>query len=168
MGVEIEKKFLVKDDGWRGLGASSEIRQGFLSTDADRVVRVRVDQGRGFLTVKGRAEGARRVEVEVGIAETEALELLPLCKGSLVEKRRHRIEHAGFCWEVDEFSGENAGLVVAELEVADESAFGRALGAPPPWLGREVTGDGRLANASLAERPFSSWPAPEREALLRG
>ncbi len=165
MGVEIERKFLVVGESWRGQGASRSIRQGYLSTDPDRVVRVRLSDERGHLTVKGRAQGARRVEIELELGAADATELLMLCKGALVEKTRHVIEHAGFRYELDEFAGANAGLWVAELEVADESDFARALADPPAWLGRDVTDDPRLANSTLSERPFSSWSVAEREQL---
>lgn len=165
MPVEIEKKFLVSGDAWRGRGEHVEIRQGYLSTDPERVVRVRLSGAQGTLTVKGRARGARRIEVEVSLSAADAAELLPLCKGALVEKRRHLVEHAGFRWEVDEFTGENAGLVVAELEVADEADFARALSDPPSWLGAEVSEDFRLSNAALSERPFHAWSDAERRSL---
>lgn len=165
MGVEIERKFLVRGDAWRGAGSSVAIRQGYLSTDPQRVVRVRLAGERGFLTVKGRARGARRVEVEAEIPADDARELLALCKGALVEKQRHVIEHGGFRWELDEFLGESAGLLVAELEVADEADFERALRAPPPWLGRDVSDDARLSNSALSERPYGQWSEAERRAL---
>lgn len=165
MGVEIERKFLVVGEAWRGAGTSRSIRQGYLSTDPDRVVRVRLSGERGYLTVKGRAKAARRTEIELEVPAGEATELLALCKGSLVEKTRHVVEHGGFRWELDEFTGDNAGLLVAELEVADEADFERALSAPPPWLGRDVTDDRRLANSALSERPFAAWSDAERRAL---
>lgn len=166
MGVEVERKFLVKGDSWRGAGPREVIRQGYLSTDPDRIVRVRRSDERGFLTVKGRASGARRTEVEFEIPHAQADELLPLCRGAVVEKVRHHADHAGHAWVIDEFSGDNAGLVVAELEVGDESEFDRALAAPPSWLGRDVTDDPRLANSSLSERPFTNWSDDERRALV--
>ena len=88
--------------------------------------------------------------------------------GAVVEKRRHLIDHDGFRYEVDEFTGANAGLVVAELEVADEADFARALGRPPAWLGPDVSADRRLLNACLAERPFSTWPADEQATYRAG
>ncbi len=165
--LEIERKFLVQGGSWRGAGRVSRIRQAYLSTDPARVVRVRVADGRGFLTVKGSARGAARLEVEVELPIADAEALLELALGFAIEKDRHLVEHSGFTWEVDEFLNENAGLVVAELEVEDEADFARALGAPPAWLGREVTGEARLANAALAVRPFSTWSEDERAALSR-
>jgi adenylate cyclase len=153
---EIEKKFLVRGSGWRTENPT-RMRQGYLSTDPDRTLRVRLDGERGVLTIKGRSKGAVRSEYEYEIPSSDANELLGMTLPSLVEKSRHRVEHSGFVWEIDEFSGLNAGLVVAELEVDDERDFERALATPPDWLGREVTDDSRFANACLAEKPFSSW-----------
>jgi adenylate cyclase len=159
---EIEKKFLVRSMDFRTANPT-RMRQGYLSTEPERTVRVRLDGERGVLTIKGRSRGAVRAEYEYEIPASDANELLGMTLPSLVEKLRHRVEHGGFVWEVDEFLGENAGLVVAELEVQDESDFGRALEAPPAWLGREVTDDSRFANARLAEKPFSSWSEADRK-----
>lgn len=158
---EIEKKFLVRGMDFRTANPT-RMRQGYLSTDPDRTVRVRLDGERGVLTIKGRSRGAVRAEYEYEIPANDANELLGMTLPSLVEKLRHRVEHAGFTWEIDEFLGENAGLVVAELEVNDESDFERALATPPAWLGREVTDDSRFLNARLAEKPFSSWSEADR------
>jgi adenylate cyclase len=136
------------------------MRQAYLSTDPDRTVRVRLDGERGVLTIKGRSLGAARAEFEWEIPAADASELFALALPSVVEKLRHRVEHAGFTWEVDEFLGDNAGLVVAELEVADEADFERALANPPEWLDRDVTSDSRYANARLAQQPFSTWSDP--------
>ena len=163
--VEIERKFLVRGTAWRNKARVSRLRQVYLSTDPARVVRVRVADGCGFLTVKGRPTGARRSEIELRIPPADAEALLAFALGHAVTKDRHYVEHAGFTWEVDEFLDDNAGLVVAELEVDDEADFARALNDPPAWLGRDVTDDGRLANAALAERPYCEWSEAEREAL---
>ncbi|MBK7580447.1 MAG: CYTH domain-containing protein [Myxococcales bacterium] len=167
MGIEIERKFLVTSDAWRGGAVPTLLRQGYLSTDPERVVRARVAAERGFLTVKGRAAGARRVEIEVELPLEEARAALALCKGTLIEKHRHRVAHGAFTFEVDEFLGANAGLVVAELEVADERAFERALASPPGWLGQDVTDDMRLTNSALSERPFDQWTEAERAAVSK-
>lgn len=159
---EIEKKFLVRGTDWQTANPT-RMRQGYLSTDPDRTVRVRLDGERGVLTIKGRSRGAARAEYEYEIPASDAGELLGMALPSLVEKLRHHLEHAGFVWEVDEFLGQNAGLVVAELEVEDENDFGRALSTPPAWVGREVTDDARFANARLAEKPFSSWSEADRK-----
>lgn len=154
MGVEIERKFLVEGDAWRKLGEATLLRQGYLSTDPARTVRVRIDGERAFLTIKGQSVGASRGEWEYPIPVAEAAELLDrLCQQPLVEKFRHRIASGPHTWEVDEFLGANAGLVVAEIELASEDeAFGK-----PDWLGREVTGDARYFNSSLIRQPYSQW-----------
>lgn len=154
MGIEIERKFLLSSDAWRGLDPGSDFRQGYLLAAADRTVRVRTVGERGYLTIKGRSEGASRAEYEYEIPIDDARELLDeLCLRPLIEKRRHRIPHAGLTWEVDEFFGENHGLVLAEveLEAVDQPA------ELPPWIGEEVTGDPRYFNAALVTRPYSTW-----------
>jgi CYTH domain-containing protein len=158
MATEIERKFLVGDVSFLGSSAGAVVRQGYLSLDPDRTVRVRVADGSGFLTVKGRSDGASRPEFEYAIPREDADELLALRDGALVEKVRHRVEHGGRTWEVDVFGGENAGLVVAEVELPTADA----LVALPPWVGREVTGDERFFNASLVRHPYRSWPESER------
>ena len=154
MGVEIERKFLVAGDGWRALGEPVLLRQGYLCADPMRTVRVRIEGGQGVLTIKSKNVGATRGEWEYPIPLQEAAELLDrLCERPLVEKTRRRIAHAGFVWEVDEFLGENAGLVVAEIELpSEDTAFER-----PSWIGQEVTGDKRYYNSSLIRHPYSTW-----------
>lgn len=154
MGIEIERKFLVTGDGWRGQAHSqTRFSQGYLSRDPARTVRVRIAGDAAFLTIKGATTGATRAEFEYPLPLADAQALLALCDGPVVEKVRHLVLHAGMTWEVDEFLGANAGLVVAEIELdAEGQAF-----APPAWLGAEVTGDGRYVNANLAVRPFTSW-----------
>ena len=154
MGIEIERKFLVSSDGWRQ-PASTQTRfsQGYLSRDPARTVRVRIAGERAFLTIKGATTGATRAEFEYEVPVTDAVQLLALSDGPVVEKIRHLCVFEGMTWEVDEFLGANAGLVVAEIELQDESqAF-----AKPAWLGEEVTGDARYVNANLAVNPFTRW-----------
>ena len=157
MGIEIERKFLLANDAWRGLGQPTRMRQGYLAADPVRTVRVRIEGERAVITIKSKSEGARRGEWEYEIPVSDASELLDrLCEQPLVEKTRHRIEHAGHTWEVDEFEGENAGLVVAEIELGSEDeAFDK-----PAWVGREVTGDARYYNSSLMRLPYSRWKDP--------
>ena len=112
MGIEIERKFLVADESWRQAEPHHFV-QGYLTLDQQRTVRVRIDGERAFLTVKGISVGARRKEFEYAIPVDDARQLLGLCMGNIIEKWRHVVEHAGMRWEVDEFTGENAGLVVA-------------------------------------------------------
>lgn len=154
MGIEIERKFLVGSDGWRQAATSqTRFSQGYLSRDPARTVRVRIAGDAAFLTIKGATQGATRAEFEYGIPLADAQQLLALCDGPVVEKVRHLCPHQGMTWEVDEFLGDNAGLVVAEIELAAEGqVFAR-----PAWLGAEVTGDGRYVNANLAVNPFSQW-----------
>ncbi|WP_332859325.1 CYTH domain-containing protein [Janthinobacterium svalbardensis] len=154
MGVEIERKFLLAGDAWRGLGQAVLLRQGYLSSARERVVRVRIEGEQAMLTIKGANVGATRGEWEYPIPLADAVELLDgLCEQPLIEKYRHRIEHAGMVWEVDEFLGANAGLIVAEIELASEDQpFEK-----PDWIGAEVSGDARYYNANLIRQPFSQW-----------
>ena len=157
MGVEIERKFLVVGDAWRTLGESTLLRQGYLSVDATRTVRVRIDGEHAFLTIKGKSVGASRGEWEYPIPVLDAAELLDgLCQQPLVEKVRHRIASGPHTWEVDEFLGANAGLVVAEIELGSEDETFEK----PDWLGREVTGDTRYFNSQLISHPYSQWKDP--------
>ena len=154
MGVEIERKFLLQGEAWRGLGQAVLLRQGYLSSARERVVRVRIEGEQAMLTIKGANVGATRGEWEYPIPLADAVELLDgLCEQPLIEKVRHRIEHAGMVWEVDEFLGANAGLIVAEIELASEDQpFEK-----PEWIGAEVSGDARYYNANLIRHPFSQW-----------
>jgi adenylate cyclase len=154
MGVEIERKFLLSGEGWRALGEPVLLRQGYLCSDPARTVRVRIEGESGLLTIKSKSTGATRGEWEYPIPLAEAQELLDrLCERPLVEKYRRRIPYAGFTWEVDEFLGENAGLVVAEIELpSEDTSFDK-----PAWIGQEVTGEKRYYNSSLIRFPFSQW-----------
>lgn len=151
MAEEIERKFLVRDDSWRAAGHARRMVQGYLSLDPERTVRVRIAGEEAWLTVKGRTHGCTRVEHEFKLPLDVAEEMMGLCLPGVIEKTRHEIRVGGHLWEVDEFQGRNAGLVVAEIELETESeAFEK-----PDWLGEEVTGDPRYYNASLTENPFS-------------
>lgn len=153
MGVEIERKFLLRGDGWRSLGQPVLLRQGYLSSHKERVVRVRIEGERGVMTIKGRNVGAVRGEWEYEIPLADAVELLQLCEQPLIEKYRSRVEYAGHVWEVDEFLGVNAGLVVAEIELGSETEQFEL----PEWVGEEVTSDVRYLNSSLIKHPYSAW-----------
>ena len=157
MGVEIERKFLVPGEAWRTLGEPTLLRQGYLSLDPERTVRVRIEGDRATLTIKGKSRGATRGEWEYPIPMPEAAELLDtLCQQPLVEKIRHRIASGPHTWEVDEFLGANAGLVVAEIELASEDErFDK-----PDWIGLEVTHDKRYFNSNLIRHPYSAWKDP--------
>jgi CYTH domain-containing protein len=155
MATEIERKFLVKGTPWR-LGTGTRYSQGYLSREKERTVRVRVVAGKSFLTIKGISRGAARAEFEYEIPLADAEQLLRLCAGPIIEKNRYLIAHQGFTWEVDEFLGDNAGLVVAEIELqAEDQQFDR-----PPWLGVEVTHDQRYFNSSLVTHPYVEWDHP--------
>jgi adenylate cyclase len=154
MAQEIERKFLVGSNAWRSGARGLRVRQGYLSSVRERTVRVRVSGDQATLTIKGPPEGLTRPEFEypIPLADAEAL-LDQLCERPLIDKVRWSVEYAGMRWEIDEFEGENAGLVVAELELADERQdFER-----PPWIGREVSDDARYQNASLIRHPYSQW-----------
>jgi len=156
MPREIEHKFLVRSDRWHPGGVTPiRIVQGYLSTDPDRVVRIRLADDDGYVTIKGRNAGLARPEFEYRIPAGDARELLDhLCLKPLIEKRRYRVPHHGMTWDVDVFEGANAGLVVAEIELAAvDQPFER-----PPWVGDDVSGDARYQNASLVSRPYRSWP----------
>jgi adenylate cyclase len=154
MGTEIERKFLVRSDGWRSQGQSVLLRQGYLSSDPDRIVRVRIEGDAAVMTIKGRSRGATRGEWEYPIPLQDAEAFLEqLCEQPLIEKTRTRIEHEGMVWEVDEFLGDNAGLVVAEIELeSEDQTF-----SWPDWVGEEVTLDERYFNANLIRHPYSKW-----------
>jgi adenylate cyclase len=154
MNREIERKFLVAGDGWRTGAKATEIRQGYLCGDAERSVRVRCSGGRGYLTVKGAVIGIARSEYEYEIPAADANGLLDtLCLKPLIEKTRHVLTYRGVEWVVDVFAGDNAGLVVAEVELAHEEQTIEL----PQWVGREVTGDPRYLNVNLVRNPFTRW-----------
>ncbi|MDL2316553.1 CYTH domain-containing protein [Desulfovibrio sp. OttesenSCG-928-A18] len=154
MALEIERKFLLKNDGWRGLAEGLPIWQGYLNSARERTVRVRTVGRTAFLTVKGEQKGFSREEYEYAIPFADAAAMLErMAERPLIEKVRYRIPFEGFVWEIDEFKGENAGLVLAEVELAAEDQ----LFARPDWLGQEVTHDLRYYNANLVRHPFSRW-----------
>ena len=155
MPLEIERKFLVSSEDWRGEWPSFAIRQGYLTTGDATTVRVRVCGAAAFLTVKGEGGGAVRSEYEYEIPVADATEMLLLCQPPLIEKVRYRIPIADVVWEVDEFAGENAGLVLAEVELTHP----RQPIELPPWVGREVTTDMCYRNSYLARHPFRTWRA---------
>ena len=153
MGVEIERKFLVKDDSWKihadqGLAC----KQGYLLSDPKKTVRVRMMGDQGYLTIKGATNGISRMEFEYEIDRPDAAYMMMLCD-SVVEKTRYLIEHNGMTWELDVFEGANAGLLMAEIELESENQTFEL----PEWAGEEVTGDPRYYNARLARQPYSSW-----------
>ena len=154
MALEIERKFLVKNTGYRQLGRYLHIHQGFLSTEKERVVRVRIHGKSAFLTIKGITEGIARAEYEYKIPMADAKYMLEnLCIRPTIEKFRYNVNIEGFIWEIDEFLGENEGLTIAEIELKSaDQVFPK-----PEWIGEEVTGDVRYYNANLVKKPFKSW-----------
>ncbi len=159
MPREIERKFLLQNDAWRARSQRREaMRQGYLAGSERASVRVRVAGEEARLNIKSGGLVASRQEYEYAIPLADALELLELCPGPLIEKTRHWVEHGGFDWEVDEFHGANEGLVVAELELdSEDQVFPH-----PAWLGKEVTQLRRYYNVCLVDHPFSAWTDAER------
>lgn len=150
MGIEIEHKFLVKNDSYRSMAVSeSEIMQGFLSRVPERTVRVRVRGDKGFITIKGKGSGAAHPEFEYEVPLDDAKQMLSMCEPPVINKTRYIVMHDGNRWEVDEFHGELQGLVIAELEVVSEE-YRFSL---PPFVGLEVTGDRRYYNSQLGVAP---------------
>ncbi|MGE8214876.1 CYTH domain protein [compost metagenome] len=166
MGIEIERKYLVTGDGWRSAAhAVIPMAQGYINDTAaldsgaqKASVRVRIQGEQAFLNFKSREIGHTRQEFDYPIPVDDARALLALCVGGLIDKRRHLVRHAGLVWEVDEFLGANAGLVVAEVELehADQAID------LPDWAGAEVTDQVRYYNLALAAHPYAQWSAAER------
>ncbi|HAG80020.1 MAG TPA: adenylate cyclase [Cyanobacteria bacterium UBA12227] len=154
MATEIERKFLVKNDRWRELATGTVYRQGYISTQKGITVRVRLVGNEGYLTIKSLTQGVSRVEYEYAIPAEDAQEMLDkLCDRPLIEKTRYKIELGSLVWEVDEFAGENQGLIIAEVELTDENQIIDL----PDWVGEEVSDDPRYYNANLVQHPFSQW-----------
>jgi len=152
MGKEIERKYLIKGETWR-TKEGTKYRQGYLNSIKERVVRVRTIDDQGYLTIKGITVGATRLEFEYPVPLEDANQLLELCEKPLIEKNRYKVKHEGMIWEIDEFFGENDGLIVAEVELqSEEQEFMK-----PEWLGEEVTGDPRYFNSNLIKHPFTEW-----------
>jgi CYTH domain-containing protein len=154
MGKEIERKFLVKRDAWKPRDEGTWYKQGYLNSQKERVVRVRIAGTKATLTIKGLTRGVSRSEFEYPIPVEDAAVLLDqICEQPVIEKHRHRETHGGHAWEIDVFHGENDGLVVAELELESESeSFER-----PAWLGAEVSSDPRYFNSNLLKNPYKNW-----------
>ena len=154
MGIEIERKFLVKNDVFKKLAEAEIYYQGFLSTNKERIVRVRISKGKAWLTIKGISKGALRQEFEYEIPVNDAEFILnEICKKPAILKKRYRIPWGGFIWEVDEFLNENEGLVIAEIELETEDQVFDL----PEWIGKEVTGNKKYYNAYLVNHPYSTW-----------
>jgi adenylate cyclase len=156
MGVEIERKFLVKDDSFKKEAIEqASVMQGYLSSVPDRTVRVRVKGEKGFITIKGSASdsGMSRYEWEKEISAGDAKELLSICEPGVINKTRYNVKHGSHIFEVDEFYGENEGLIIAEVELGFENETFEK----PEWLGEEVTGDVKYYNSMLTKNPYKNW-----------
>ena len=162
MATEIERKFLVKPDEWQqfrqssdpALLSSTSYRQGYIFSSVSKTVRIRIAGDRGFITIKGPTVGIARAEFEYEIPLADATAMLDqLCEPPLIEKTRHRVAWDDLIWEVDEFAGENQGLIVAEVELTDANQTITL----PTWAGAEVSHDPRYFNANLAKHPFTRW-----------
>jgi adenylate cyclase len=151
--VEIERKFLIKTELWQPSTKGVEIKQGYLSVDPERVVRVRVADEKAFLTIKGKSEGIVRTELEYEIPKNEAEVLMKMCLDFPIEKTRFKEKIGELVWEIDVFKGENKGLIVAEVELEDEHQNVEL----PDWIGEEVSSDSRYYNAWLSKNPYSKW-----------
>ncbi len=161
MGLEIERKFLVRDESWRNHSVRElSIVQGYLARNNEAtVVRIRLQDQEGFLTVKAAGDGLSRPEFEYSIPVVDARQLLDLCPKPLLNKARFLVPWENMTWEIDVFAGSNKGLVLAECELERP---GQAL-VLPPWLGEEVTGDLRYTNAQLSISPCTQWVVPNQE-----
>jgi CYTH domain-containing protein len=154
MAIEIERKFLVQGDAWRQLATGVAYRQGYVASTASCTVRIRVAGDQGYITLKGGTEGISRAEYEYAIPLQDATEMLDtLCQRPLIEKMRYRVPWQNVVWEIDEFWGENQGLIMAEVELTDPQQQLTL----PDWIGEEVSGDPRYFNSNLAKHPFSLW-----------
>lgn len=156
MSVEIERKFLVKSVNLESLARKkTRIQQGYLSHDPNRTVRIRITDVQGYITIKGASNdsGTTRFEWEKEIPKEEAMALLALSDGTVIDKTRFYIPHGSHVFEVDEFYGDNAGLVMAEIELKNEAEHFEK----PDWIGEEVTGQSKYYNANLIQHPFTKW-----------
>jgi adenylate cyclase len=159
MVKEIERKFLVKGDAWRAIAKGTTYRQGYLNSAKERTVRIRVADAKAFITIKGPTVGATRSEYEYEIPFDEGNAMLEtLAEKPLIEKTRYKIPVGNLTWEIDEFLGENAGLIVAEVELKSEDQ----ILDKPAWVGEEVTNDPRYFNANLVKNPFTRWQLSAR------
>lgn len=152
--LEIERKFLVKGDFSPFVTQSFKIKQGFLSTHSERIVRIRIQENQAFLGIKGKTEGIKRFEWEIEIPVPEAEELLKLCELYPIEKTRHIVPvNEAIYFEIDVFEGVNQGLIVAELELPEENY----IFPKPDWLGKEISDDVMYYNSNLSRKPFTQW-----------
>jgi len=151
--IEIERKYLVDNKKWQPCKNGIKIKQGYLSVDPERVVRVRIADEKAFLTIKGKSKGIVRTELEYEIPVNEAEVLIKICLDFPIEKTRYKEDIGDIVWEIDVFEGENTGLVMAEVELVDENQNVNL----PEWIGDEVSFDSRYFNSWLSGNPFSKW-----------
>jgi CYTH domain-containing protein len=156
MPIEIERKYLINNELWKNEEphhAGVHYSQGYLCASPERTVRVRIAGDKAFITIKGQTIGFARPEFEYDIPVADALLMLKMCVGPLIEKKRYKVEFASKLWEVDVFEGDNQGLTIAEIELkSTDETF-----ELPPWIGQEVTGDKRYYNSYLSKNPFNNW-----------
>ena len=154
MGLEIERKFLLKNNNWKkAVRNQFAIKQGYLNDDPNRTVRVRIKGSKGILTIKGKTVNATRAEYEYEIPLSDAQELINLCEKPIIDKTRYIVDYQNKTWEIDIFYGENDGLILAEIELdSEQEEFDL-----PEWAGQEVTTDSRYYNSNLAKKPISKW-----------
>lgn len=152
MSIEIERKYLVKNNNWIPK-TSHIIKQGYLNRDKDRVVRVRIFDNAGYITIKGKTKGIERSEFEYEIPLSDAEQLLNMCEKPILEKKRSIVIFDTKKWEIDQFQGENEGLVIAEIELENINEVINL----PPWIGIEVSDDPKYYNSNLIYNPYSNW-----------
>jgi len=154
MAKEIERKYLLKNNDWKTeVDQGTVLKQGYLNTDPERTVRVRLVGQKGMLTIKSKNVGITRNEFEYEIPYSDTLELLKLCEPPLIEKTRYKIHQDGLIWEIDIFAGENEGLAIAEVELTNENQTFHS----PSWLGKEVSSEAKYYNSNLVLHPFKKW-----------
>ena len=154
MAQEIERKYLLKNNSWKSeISSKNKIMQGYLNSNPERTVRIRITNNVGFLTIKSKNKGSSRKEFEYKIPLKEAEELILLCEQPIIKKMRHLVVKENHTWEIDVFEGENKGLIVAEIELSEVNEKFEI----PVWIGKEVTEDTRYYNSQLIENPFFNW-----------
>ena len=153
MNIEIERKFLLLNNLWKSEAVGVHYKQAYLNEKGDNTIRVRIEGNQAKLTIKSKATNISRMEFEYDIPMEDAEKLFLIAKTPAVEKYRYKIEYAGNIWEVDEFLGDNEGLVIAEIELESENQTFQK----PSWIGMEISGDKRYTNANLARNPYKNW-----------
>lgn len=154
MGTEIERKFLIKNDEWKKNAQYSDYRQGYIFAEKKGIVRVRTVEQKGFITIKSAPVGLKRQEYEYEIPLADAIVMLEtMCENYIVEKKRYKLKYGTHIWEIDEFTGHNEGLIVAEIELSDEDEEFEK----PPWVGQEVSRNPKYHNSNLSKKPYKQW-----------